>query len=168
MLCHDPQRRQRPLTGTRSVPCVSARWSGMSGCIANPTPDTRHEPKFRADASDDHMRINLPEHVPSLSEPPSELHHPLSLLVALCYRGAHGRHHCSVYCRLLALPQREAVGDHLGLAPIKPVVLRPGQGRLSQTCRAAILDCRATRGILWVLQEMFLNDYPLENLHALQ
>ena len=27
-----------PLAGTRSASCVSARWSGMSGCLANPTP----------------------------------------------------------------------------------------------------------------------------------
>ena len=29
-----------PLTGTRSPPCSSTRWGRMSGCVANPTPDT--------------------------------------------------------------------------------------------------------------------------------
>ena len=29
-----------PLARTRSNPCTSAHWSGMSGCLANPTPHT--------------------------------------------------------------------------------------------------------------------------------
>ena len=36
-----PSASSTPLAGTRSPPCVSAQWSGMSGCIANPTADTR-------------------------------------------------------------------------------------------------------------------------------
>ena len=52
-----------PLAGTRSPPCVSARWSGMSGCVANPTPDTGYEPKFCVDVNHEHTPINLPDSI---------------------------------------------------------------------------------------------------------
>ena len=35
-----PSASSIPFAGTTSPPSVSARWSGMSGCIANPTRDT--------------------------------------------------------------------------------------------------------------------------------
>ena len=56
-----PSASSAPLPETRSSPCVSARWSGMSGCIANPTPDTGYEPKFRVDANDEQTPINDPD-----------------------------------------------------------------------------------------------------------
>ena len=61
-----PSASSTPLTGTRSPPCASARWSGtrwseMSGCIATLTPTTRYEPKFCVDASDERTPINLPD-----------------------------------------------------------------------------------------------------------
>ena len=56
-----PSASSTPLAGTRSLPCVSARWSGMSGCLANPTPGTGYEPNIRVDAYDEHTPINLPD-----------------------------------------------------------------------------------------------------------
>ena len=41
--------------------------------------------------------------------------------------------------------------------PVNPLLFR-----VSETCPAATLDCRMMHGILWVLQETFLNDYLLE------
>ena len=35
-----PSASSTPLAVTRSNPCTSAQWSGMSGCLANPTPHT--------------------------------------------------------------------------------------------------------------------------------
>ena len=37
--------------------------------------------------------------------------------------------------------------------------------QVPEPCLAAILDCRTIHGILWVLQETFLNDYLLEKGH---
>ena len=56
-----PSASPVPLAGSRSRPCVSARWSGISGCIANPTQDTVYEPKFCVNANDEHTPINLPD-----------------------------------------------------------------------------------------------------------
>ena len=50
-----------PLTGTRRSPCALPPWCGMSGYLANPTPDTGYEPKFCVDARDEHKSINLSE-----------------------------------------------------------------------------------------------------------
>ena len=52
-----PSASSTPLTGT----CASAPWSGMSGHLANPTPDIGYESKFCVDASEEHTLINLPE-----------------------------------------------------------------------------------------------------------
>ena len=60
-LCYDPQPRQHLWLEPEVLPCVSARWSGMSGCLANPTPGTCHEPNIRVDANDEHTPINLPD-----------------------------------------------------------------------------------------------------------
>ena len=43
--------------------------------------------------------------------------------------------------------------------------VNPLQFRAPEPCLAAILDCRMIHGILWVLQEMFLNEYLLEKDH---
>ena len=56
-----PSASSTPLTRTRSPSCASARWSGMSVCIANPTPNTGYEPKFCVDASEEHTPMNLPD-----------------------------------------------------------------------------------------------------------
>ena len=37
VLCHDPQRHLPRWKGTDKTPRASADWSGMSGCMANPT-----------------------------------------------------------------------------------------------------------------------------------
>ena len=44
--------------------------------------------------------------------------------------------------------------------PTFPV--NPPQLRVPEPCLAAILDSRMIHGILWVLQETFLDDYLLE------
>ena len=81
ILCHDPQPRQLLCTGTKSLPCVSVRWSGLSGCIANPTPDTGLEPKFCVDTNDEHTPIKLPDgngsfpHITATSEDPDVPRH---------------------------------------------------------------------------------------------
>ena len=38
----------------------------------------------------------------------------------------------------------------------------PLQFRVPEPCFAAVLDCRTIHGMLWVLQESFLNDYLFE------
>ena len=44
-LLQEPQRPQpRFLVAVDKTPCASAHWSGMSGCFANPTPNTVYEP----------------------------------------------------------------------------------------------------------------------------
>ena len=47
--------------GSRQNPCASAHWSGMSGCLANPTPNTGHEPNFYSYMNEEHTPINLPD-----------------------------------------------------------------------------------------------------------
>ena len=47
--------------------------------------------------------------------------------------------------------------------PTFPV--NPWLFRVRKQCLATILDCRVIHGILWVLQETFLNDYLLEKDH---
>ena len=46
---------------TRSNPCTSARWSGMSDCLANPTAHTGYEPNICVHANDEHTQINPPD-----------------------------------------------------------------------------------------------------------
>ena len=41
--------------------------------------------------------------------------------------------------------------------PVSPPLFR-----VPEPCLAAILECRMINGILWVLQETFLDDYQLE------
>ena len=48
--------------GRRGVnPCASAHWSGMCGCLANPTPNTGYEPNFYSYMDKEHTPINLPD-----------------------------------------------------------------------------------------------------------
>ena len=47
-----------------------------------------------------------------------------------------------------------------GADPRSQPTLHSSESR--KPCLAAILDCRMTHGMLWVLQETFLNDYLLE------
>ena len=56
-----PSASSTPSAGTRGHTCISPRWSGMSGCIPNPTPDTGYEHKFCVDTNDEHTPINLPD-----------------------------------------------------------------------------------------------------------
>ena len=56
-----PSASSTPLTGTRRPSCATPPWGGMSGHLANPTPDTGYEPKFCVDVSDEHTPINLPD-----------------------------------------------------------------------------------------------------------
>ena len=44
--------------GRKLNPCASARWSGMSGCLANPTPNTGY---FYSYVNEEHTPINLPD-----------------------------------------------------------------------------------------------------------
>ena len=46
---------------TEDLPAPLRRRGGMSGCLANPTPDAVSEPKFCVDVSDEHTPINLPD-----------------------------------------------------------------------------------------------------------
>ena len=48
------------LTGSRLNPCVTPLWSGPSGDLADPTPNTGYEPKFCIDVSSEHTPINFP------------------------------------------------------------------------------------------------------------
>ena len=43
-----PSASSTSFGGSRQEPCASAHWSGMSGCLANPTPNTGYEPKFHS------------------------------------------------------------------------------------------------------------------------
>ena len=45
--------------GSENNPCASARWSGMSGRMANPTQNTGYEPNFYSYLNDQHTPINL-------------------------------------------------------------------------------------------------------------
>ena len=45
---------------SRVNPCASAHWSGMSGCLANRTPNTGYEPNFHNYVNEEHAPINLP------------------------------------------------------------------------------------------------------------
>ena len=49
-----------PLTGIRPNPCATPLWSGPSGHLADPTPNTSYEPKICIDVSGEHTPINLP------------------------------------------------------------------------------------------------------------
>ena len=42
-------------------PCASAHWSGMSGCLANPAPNTGYEPYFHSHTDKEHTPMNLPD-----------------------------------------------------------------------------------------------------------
>ena len=61
-----------------------------------------------------------------------------------CAIAAHGRHHCCVYGQLRALPQCEAVGDHLKPAPIKPVVLPRSRSRTNTSADTRVPASRHT------------------------
>ena len=54
-----PSASSTNLAVTRSNPCTSAHWSGMSGCLANPTPHTGYEPNFCTFMNEEHTPINL-------------------------------------------------------------------------------------------------------------
>ena len=54
-----PSASSTPITGTRRPPCATPPWGGMSGHLADPTPDTGYEPKFCVDVSDEHTPINF-------------------------------------------------------------------------------------------------------------
>ena len=54
-----PSASSTLLTGIPRSPCALPPWSGMSGYLANPNPDTGHEPKLCVDVSDEHTPINL-------------------------------------------------------------------------------------------------------------
>ena len=41
--------------------CASDHWSGMSGCLANPTPHSGYEPNFYSYMNEEHTQINLPD-----------------------------------------------------------------------------------------------------------
>ena len=58
-LWQDPQRSWTSLGRSRVNPCASAHWSGMSGCLANPTPNTGYEPNFYSYLNEEHTPINL-------------------------------------------------------------------------------------------------------------
>ena len=45
----------------QKTPCATPPWGGMSGHLADPTPDTSYEPKFCIDVSSEHTPINLPD-----------------------------------------------------------------------------------------------------------
>ena len=62
VLCHDHQRRSHHWRGPDETPALSVHWSGMSGCLANPTPNTGYEPNFCAYINEEHTAINLPDH----------------------------------------------------------------------------------------------------------
>ena len=49
-----------PLTGIRLNPCVTPLWSGPSGHLADPTPNTGYEPNICIDVSSEHTSIHLP------------------------------------------------------------------------------------------------------------
>ena len=49
-----------PLTRIWLNPCATPLWSGPSGHLADPTPNTGYEPKFCIDVSSEHTPINLP------------------------------------------------------------------------------------------------------------
>ena len=61
VFCRRPSASSTPLGVTRSNPCTSAHWSGMSGCLATPTPHTGYEPTIFVYANDEHTLINLPD-----------------------------------------------------------------------------------------------------------
>ena len=54
-----PTASPTPLTGIRLTPCATPLWSGPSGHLADPIPNTGHEPKFCIDVSSEHTPINL-------------------------------------------------------------------------------------------------------------
>ena len=56
-----PSASSTLLTGIRRPPCATPPWAGMSGLLANPTPDTGYEPMLCVDVSDEHTPINLPD-----------------------------------------------------------------------------------------------------------
>ena len=49
------------LERSRLNPCALAHWSGMSGCLANPTPHAGHEPNFYTYMNEEHTPINIPD-----------------------------------------------------------------------------------------------------------
>ena len=49
------------LERTRLNSCPSAHWSGISGCLANPTPHTGNEPNIYTYRNEEHTPINLPD-----------------------------------------------------------------------------------------------------------
>ena len=49
-----------PLTEIRLNLCSTPLWSGLSRHLADPIPNTGHEPKFCIDESSEHTPINLP------------------------------------------------------------------------------------------------------------
>ena len=56
-----PSASSTPLALTRSNPCTSARWSGLSGCLGKPTPYTGSEPNICAYINEEHTPFNLPD-----------------------------------------------------------------------------------------------------------
>ena len=55
-----PTASPTPLTGIRLTPCATTLWSGPSGHVADPIPNTGHEPKLYIDVSSELTPINLP------------------------------------------------------------------------------------------------------------
>ena len=56
-----PSASWTSLQMSRTTPCASARWSGRSGCLANPTPHTNFEPNFYTNMNEEHTPFNLPD-----------------------------------------------------------------------------------------------------------
>ena len=59
-----PSASSTSLERSGVTPCASSHWSGMSGCLANPTQHTGDEPNFNSKV-DEHTPINLPDSHPN-------------------------------------------------------------------------------------------------------
>ena len=56
-----PSASSTSLERRRVNPRASAHWSGLSGCLAKPTPRTGYEPNFHSCMNEEHTPINLPD-----------------------------------------------------------------------------------------------------------
>ena len=61
-LCREPQRPWLRLVAVgKNSTCAYAHWSGMSGCLANPTTNTGYKPNFCNNMSEENTPINIPD-----------------------------------------------------------------------------------------------------------